>query len=39
MVRDKIIEGYGWPDDHHVAAGRSVIFDPWKSSGALPEAL
>jgi hypothetical protein len=28
MVRDKILEGYGWPDDHHVAAGRSSIFDP-----------
>jgi hypothetical protein len=28
MVREKIFEGYGWPDDHHVAAGRRAIFDP-----------
>ena len=32
MVRDKILEGYGWPDDHQVAAGRSAIFDPWEAS-------
>jgi hypothetical protein len=28
IVRDKILEGYGWPDDHHIATGRSAIFDP-----------
>jgi hypothetical protein len=28
MVREKVFEGCRWPDDHHVATGRSAIFDP-----------
>jgi|SRR5580704_589040 hypothetical protein len=28
MVREALFEGCGWPNDHHVAAGRSAICDP-----------
>ena len=37
MVRDKIFEGYGWPDDHHVAAGRRAFHpvDAKRSAGGV----
>ena len=28
MVREEFFEGYGRPNDHHVAAGWRAIFDP-----------
>jgi len=31
MVHGELFEGCRWPNDHHVAAGRSAIFDPVKA--------
>jgi len=31
LVREELFEGCRWPNDHHIAAGRSAIFDPVKA--------
>jgi hypothetical protein len=28
MVREELFEGCGWPNHHHIAAGRSAMFHP-----------